>query len=141
MLAGEETCTKHSPPSSLARELGPTPAPEHAATASGQREAFSLSIETSLFAAAPDFQKSLMSAGTSGGLDSIPLLKQGQPERAVMNRVQLGFGLSKDGDSTVSLGSKCLTTLTAKPPPSVCLDLSNVRCSKPNCGLSGSPLI
>lgn len=80
LLAGEETCTKHPLPSSVARELGLTPAPKHAAKANGQREAFSLSTETSPFAATPESQ-SLMLAGTSGRLNSIHLLKQGQPEQ------------------------------------------------------------
>lgn len=56
LLEGEETCTKHPLPSSLARELGLAPTSEHAAKASGQREAFSLSTEISPFAATPDSQ-------------------------------------------------------------------------------------
>jgi len=51
-----------------------------------------------------------------GASGLIPLLKQGHPELVALDRVQADLNISKDGDSTTSLGNlcKCLVTLTVK---------------------------
>lgn len=137
LLAGKETHTKHPLPSSLARELGLTPAPEYAAKAGSQREAFILSTAISPFAATPDSQNHWCWQAPLEASISPPCSSRVSHRRLprVMSIWVLGFPRMETTQLLWEAG------VNASPPSQQKSLLACLHLPKSNGGSSGSPLM